>query len=122
MSGRIRSIAPECSAPGPFLTFLHSTAERLTLQEALRVAARLLQRPRSMFGALLIPSILPANCGILRVGLPGLEPGTSSLSGRLLPFRLVPPRSRSRLSKRFLDLPRRAILVTKPHLLRAPVT
>ena len=36
--------------------------------------------PQLTFGAPLALRILPANCGFPRVGLPGLEPGTSSLS------------------------------------------
>ncbi len=31
-------------------------------------------------GPLIMPYVSPANCQVLRVGLPGLEPGTSSLS------------------------------------------
>ena len=45
------------------------------------VAARLLHTsPGTLWGLLLMLYVLPANCVFMRVGLPGLEPGTSSLS------------------------------------------
>jgi hypothetical protein len=61
--------------------FLETKPDRkLVLQKTLRVAARLLHKGSRTYQECIFLLICPANCGISGVGLPGLEPGTSSLS------------------------------------------
>jgi len=64
------------------------------IHKALRVAA---QRPRSVSGVSSLAPYFTCKARDLRVGLPGLEPGTSSLSGRLPDVRTVSPRPESPL-------------------------